>query len=141
MARINVNIEWRNSSGGSVNAPAGAQLEVKLMKRGNGSQDEVISTIVLNSGNNFRGTFKSTAYTNDGSENAFLPRVFLKDANGNVIYENGRPVLDSNAYYLVENWLNTDNWTPQYPESILASGNYSSVSNGEFNVTIVNAAK
>lgn len=141
MARINVNIEWRNSSGGSVNAPAGAQLEVKLMKRGNGSQDEVISTIVLNSGNNFRGTFKSTAYTNDGSENAFLPRVFLKDANGNVIYENGRPVLDSNAYYLVENWLNTDNWTPQYPESILASGNYSSASNGEFSVTIVNAAK
>jgi hypothetical protein len=141
MARINVGIEWKNSSGGSVNAPVGAQLEVKLMKRGSGSQDEVISTLILSSANNFKGTFKSSAYTNDGSEYTFLPRVFLKDANGNVIYQNGRPVLDSNAYYLVENWLNLDNWTPNYPESILSAANYSSRNNGEFNVTIVNVAK
>ncbi len=140
MARINVNIAWKNAGGGSVSAPAGAQLEVKLMKRGNG-QDEVISTLILSSANNFRGTFKSTAYTNDGSENTFLPRVFLKDANGNVIYQNGKPVLDSNAYYLVENWLNLDSWTPNYPESILASGNYSSTNNGQFSVTITNVAK
>ena len=140
MARINVNIAWKNAGGGNVSAPAGAQLEVKLMKRGNG-QDEVISTLILSSANKFRGTFKSTAYTNDGSEHTFLPRVFLKDANGNVIFEDGKPVLDPNAYYLVENWLNLDSWTPNYPESILASGNYSSTNNGQFSVTITNVAK
>ena len=91
------------------------------MKRGNGKQDEVVSTLYLDSNNNFKGTFTSTAYTNDGSENIFLPRVFRKDANGNVIYQNGKPVLDSNAYYLVEDWLNLDYWTPKYPVNIPGS--------------------
>ena len=140
MARFNVQKTWLNPQGSVTNAPAGAQITVKLMKRNASGADEQIASVVLNASNNFRATFTTTRYTNNGTSDAFMPRVFRKNADGSVMFANGKPVIDENAYYLVESGCNPYWWTPEIPDGICGASFYNGYNNGEFNIGFNNRA-
>lgn len=140
MARFNVQKTWLNPQGSVTNAPAGAQITVKLMKRNASGADEQIASVVLNANNNFRATFTTTRYTNNGTSDAFMPRVFRKNADGSVMFANGKPVIDENAYYLVESGCNPYWWTPEIPDGICGAAFYNGYNNGEFNIGFNNRA-
>ncbi len=140
MAEFRVSKTWRAVNGSVTNAPAGASITVKLMKRGANGADAQVASLELNAGNNFSGAFTSTAYTNTGVSDGFLPRTFMRDGSGSIVFENGRPVTDPNGYYLVEEGCNPYWWTPEIPEGICGEAFYSSAGSGSFNIGFSNRA-